>query len=191
MKTISVAIRLFVFLTIVTGIAYPLIITAIGQTVFRDRASGSPIIRDGVVVGSQLIGQEFTDPKYFWGRGSATGGHPYNSVTSGGSNLGPINQALIGPDGSIAQRVSTLRSAGGSPTDPTPTDLATTSASGLDPHISWKAADYQVRRVARARNMSVEAVQAVVNRHKVDRQLGILGEPVVNVLELNLELDRQ
>ena len=191
MKELTTAIRLFVALTILTGIIYPLLMTGIGQALFSNQVNGSVIVRDGKVLGSKLIGQQFDDPKYFWGRLSATGPFPYNAAASSGSNLGPTNPALIGDSkkkGSVGDRVEALKQAG-SASGPVPTDLATASGSGLDPHISPAAAEYQVARVAQARGMAVEDVRALVKKATTGRQFGFLGEPVVNVLELNLSLD--
>ncbi len=196
MRELVVAIRLFIVLTVLTGVVYPLIVTWIAQTAFRDKANGSLISKDGKIVGSRLIGQPFDDPKYFWSRPSATVPFPYNAAASGGSNLGPLNPALVGGKdsagkevpGAIADRVEALKVAGSSE-GKVPTDLVTASGSGLDPHISPEAADLQVARVAKARGMTSDAVRAIVNAHTEPRQLGLFGEPVVNVLELNLALD--
>jgi K+-transporting ATPase ATPase C chain len=180
------AASLFVALTVVTGIAYPLAVTAIAKVVFPDDASGSLIVRDGKAVGSRLIGQNFSAPGYFWGRPSATATLPYNGTASGGSNLGPINPALAD---AVASRIAALRAADPGNARPLPADLVTASASGLDPHISPAAADYQLERVARARQIDVARVKALVARYTEERQWGIFGEARVNVLELNLALD--
>ncbi len=180
------ALVLFLILTAITGIAYPLLVTAIAQVAFPAQAAGSLIIRDGKPVGSVLIGQSFSDPKHFWGRLSATAPQPYNGVASSASNLGPLNPALT--DG-IKSRVEALRTADPNNKAPVPVDLVTASGSGLDPDISLAAANYQVARVARARNLQPEAVLKLVTAHTQRRWLGILGEPRVNVLELNLALD--
>jgi len=180
------AISLFVLLTIVTGVVYPAIVTAITGIAFPDQASGSLVRRDGQVVGSILIGQTFTDPKHFWARPSATSPMPTNAANSGGSNQGPLNPALID---AVKGRVEALRKADPGNAAPIPVDLVTASASGLDPHISVAAAEYQVARVARARGLAPDAVRAAVSRHTEGRQLGFLGEPRVNVLALNLDLD--
>ena len=187
MKTLlRPAASLFVALTLVTGIAYPLAVTAIAKVVFPDAASGSLIVRDGKAVGSRLIGQNFSAPGYFWGRPSATATLPYNGTASGGSNLGPLNPALAD---AVASRIAALRAADPGNARPLPADLVTASASGLDPHISPAAADYQLERVARARQIDVARVKALVARYTEERQWGIFGEARVNVLELNLALD--
>jgi K+-transporting ATPase ATPase C chain len=187
MKTlIRPALTLFILLSAITGLIYPLLVTGISQAVFPAQAAGSLIERDGKLVGSRLIGQHFTDPKYFWGRPSATGPYPNNAAASSGSNLGPLNPAL---KAAVESRIKALREADPGNTQPAPVDLVTTSASGLDPHISPAAAEYQAGRVARARGLAPEAVEALVAQHTEDRQWGIFGEPRVNVLELNLALD--
>jgi len=180
------ALVLFLILTVMTGIAYPLLVTGIAQVAFPAQAAGSLITRDGKPVGSALIGQNFSDPKHFWGRPSATAPQPYNGVASTGSNLGPLNPALT--DG-IKSRVAALRAAEPNNTAPIPVDLVTASGSGLDPDISLAGAYYQMARVARARNIRPGAVLKLVAAHTQRRWLGILGEPRVNVLELNLALD--
>ncbi len=180
------AISLFVLLTLLTGVGYPALVTAIGAIAFHDQANGSLLRRDGQVVGSTLIGQPFGDPKHFWSRPSATSPMANNAANSGGSNQGPLNPALVD---AVRGRVEALRKADPGNTAPIPVDLVTTSASGLDPHISVAAAEYQVARVARARNLAADAVRAAIARHTEGRQLGFLGEPRVNVLALNLELD--
>jgi len=169
-----------------TGIAYPLVMTGFAQVVFPNAANGSLILRDGKLVGSELIGQPFDDPKYFWSRPSATTPYPYNAASSSGSNLAVTNPAQID---AIAQRVKKLRGADPGNTSPVPIDLVTASASGLDPHISVAAAKYQIPRVARTRGMEFDAVAKFVEEATVGRQLGLLGESVVRVLELNLALD--
>ena len=187
MKTlIRPAITLFILLSLVTGLLYPLLVTGISQAVFPAQAAGSLIERDGKLIGSRLIGQNFTDPKYFWGRPSATSPYPNNAAASGGSNLGPLNPAL---KAAVESRVKALREADPGNTAPVPVDLVTASASGLDPHISPAAADYQAGRVARVRGLAPEAVRALVAQHTEDRQWSLFGEPRVNVLELNLALD--
>ena len=179
------ALMSLLLLTLITGVAYPLVVTGIAQVVFPYRADGSLIVQDGKVVGSALIGQPFDDPRYFWSRPSATNPFAYNAAASSGSNLSPTNPALIS---AVQGRVDALRADPGS-AGPVPVDLVTASASGLDPHISPAAALYQVPRVARARKLSSEAVRALVDEHTVGRFLGVLGEPRVNVLALNLALD--
>ena len=180
------AITLFVLLTAITGVAYPLFITAIAQTAFPEEANGSLIVKDGKQIGSQLIGQNFTDPGYFWGRPSATAPTPYNGTASGGSNLGPLNSAL---SEAVQARIDALKTADPENTQAIPADLVTASASGLDPHISPAAADYQIERVARARQLDPAQVKSLVARYTEDRQWGIFGAPRVNVLALNLALD--
>jgi potassium-transporting ATPase KdpC subunit len=175
-----------VMLSVVTGLAYPAIVTVIAQTVFPRQANGSLIAKDGKTVGSALIGQPFDDPKYFWGRPSATTPFAYNAGSSSGSNQSPTNPDLIK---AVQGRVDALRAADPASTAPVPVDLVTASGSGLDPHISPAAALYQVSRVARARKMDVDAVRHLVAQHTEGRWLGLLGEPRVNVLELNLDLD--
>lgn len=177
------AIMLLIALTLITGVVYPAIVTVIGQLAFPVQANGSFIVVDGKTVGSSLIGQVFDEPQYFWGRPSAAGGG-YNGMASGSSNLGPTSKALIER---VTKAVDALRKANGG--GPVPVDLVTTSASGLDPDISPAAAAYQVERVAKARGMTVAAVEAAVGRHTRQPILGFLGEPRVNVLELNLDLD--
>lgn len=183
------AILILVLFTLITGVAYPGVVTAMGQIAFAAQANGSFITVNGQEVGSSLIGQAFDQPKYFWGRPSAAGvtaSNPagYDGTSSAGSNLGPTSKALIDR---ITAAVDQMRAANGG--GPVPVDLVTTSASGLDPDISPAAADYQVNRVATARGMTPDAVRAVVARHTSQPLLGFIGQPVVNVLELNLDLD--
>lgn len=179
-------------LTLITGVGYPLLVTGIAQVVFPAQANGSLIVEDGQVKGSNLIGQPFDDPRYFWGRLSATGVHPYNAfngdalVGSSGSNLGPLNPALAE---AVQARIDALRAADPQAAPPYPADLVTASGSGLDPHISPAAAAFQVRRVAQARGLSEEQVRELVSQYTEGRDLGILGEMRVNVLRLNLALD--
>jgi K+-transporting ATPase ATPase C chain len=180
------ALVLLVALTLITGVAYPLVVTGIAQVVFPSKAGGSILIRDGKAVGSRLIGQSFSDPKHFWSRPSATAPQPYNGLASGGSNLGPLNPALT--DG-IKSRMDALRAADPNNKSPIPIDLVTASGSGLDPDISLAAAYYQAPRVARERGLQPQAVLALIAAHSRGRWLGILGEPRVNVLDLNLALD--
>lgn len=177
---------IFVVLTAVTGLAYPAVMTVIGQAVFPSQANGSLIEKDGKAVGSALIGQQFDAPKYFWGRLSATTPMPYNATGSGGSNLGPLNPSLADQ---VKGRIAALRDAGTDMSKPVPVDLVTASASGLDPEITPAAAAYQVERVAKARNLAPDAVAQLVAANTKGRQFGVLGEPRVNVLQLNLALD--
>jgi K+-transporting ATPase ATPase C chain len=177
---------IFVVLAAITGLAYPAVITAIGQTAFASQANGSLVEANGKVVGSKLIGQQFDAPKYFWGRLSATSPMPYNASSSGGSNTGPTNPALADE---VKGRIAALQTAGTDMSKPVPVDLVTSSGSGLDPEISPAAAAYQVERVAKARRMSTNDVEALVERYTSGRQFGVLGEPRVNVLQLNLALD--
>jgi K+-transporting ATPase ATPase C chain len=179
------ALSLFVVLTVVTGVIYPLAVTGVAKVAFPSQAAGSLIVLDGKTVGSSLIGQNFTDPKFFWGRPSATSPMANNGQGSGGSNLGPLNPALT--DG-IKGRVDALRAADPGNKAAVPVDLVTTSASGLDPEISVAAALYQVPRIARLRGVAPEVIQGVVARNTVGRLFGLLGEPRVNVLNMNLEL---
>ncbi|MEY8170792.1 potassium-transporting ATPase subunit KdpC [Burkholderia multivorans] len=177
---------IFVVLTAVTGLAYPAVLTAFGQTVFPWQANGGLIERNGQVVGSALIGQSFDASKYFWGRLSATSPMPYNAAGSGGSNLGPLNPSLAEQ---VKARIAALRDAGTDLSKPVPVDLVTASASGLDPEITPAAAAYQIERVANARRLSRETVAQLVAANTTGRQFGVLGEPRVNVLKLNLALD--
>ena len=180
------ALVLFVLLTLLTGVVYPLLVTVVAQAAFPDQANGSLVFRDGTVAGSSLIGQPFDDPKYFWSRPSATAPFAYNAAASSGSNLGPINPALVD---AVKARVDALRAADPSNHAPIPADLVTASASGLDPHVSPAAARWQVGRVARARKLDPAAVEALVARNTEGRQWGFLGEERVDVLTLNLALD--
>ncbi|MDR6445711.1 UNVERIFIED_ORG: K+-transporting ATPase ATPase C chain [Burkholderia sp. 1263] len=179
-------IVIFAVLAALTGLAYPALITAVGQTFFHAQANGSLLEQDGKVVGSKLIGQQFDAPQYFWGRLSATSPMPYNAQGSGGSNLGPTNPALIDE---VKGRIDALQAAGTDLSKPVPVDLVTSSGSGLDPEISPAAAAYQIERVAKARKLAANDVQALVDRYTSGRQFGIFGEPRVNVLQLNLALD--
>lgn len=178
------AVALLVLITVLTGVVYPVVVWAVGQVAFHDQANGSLIVVDGRTVGSSLIGQAFSDPKYFWSRPSAAGKDGYDANGSAGSNLGPTSKDLIDR---ISADVDKLRAANGG--GPVPVDLVTTSASGLDPDISPAAAEYQVARVAKARGMSEDAVRAAVARHTDHPLFGFMGMPAVNVLELNLDLD--
>ena len=176
----------FVVLTMVTGVAYPLVVTGTGQLAFHRQATGSVFERDGRPAGSALLGQPFSDPAHFWSRPSATAPHPYNGAASAGSNQSPTNPALLD---TVRARVAALRAADPGNRAPVPVDLVTASGSGLDPHISPAAADYQVARVARVRGLSVHDVRLLVAAHTEGRPLGLLGEPRVNVLALNIALD--
>ena len=180
------AITLFVVLSVITGIAYPLAITGIAKGLFPTSAAGSLVEKDGKPVGSLLIGQNFTGAQYFWGRPSATGPYPNNAAASGGSNLGPLNPALAD---AVKSRIAALKAADPANTKPVPIDLVTASASGLDPHISPAAAEYQVERIAKTRNIDPAQVRKLVAEHTEGRQLWMLGEARVNVLALNLALD--
>ena len=187
LKQLRTSVLAIVMLIVGTGLLYPLAITAIGQTLFPKTANGSMIYRqDGKPIGSSLIGQPFDDPKYFWSRPSATGPFPYNAAASSGSNLGPTNEMLLK---SIHDRVDALHKVDPNNTAPIPVDLVTASASGLDPHITPAAALYQVNRVARLRGIPAAGLREMIDRHTQARLFGLLGEPGVNVLELNLELD--
>ena len=180
------ALVLLIVLSVLTGLIYPAVVTGVAQLVFPRQANGSLIVRDGKVVGSSLVGQPFDDPKYFWGRPSATSPFPYNAAASSGSNQGPTNPVLYD---AVKGRVEALRTADPGNTAPVPVDLVTASGSGLDPHISPAAALYQVGRVAKARKLDEGVVRQLVEQHTEGRQLGMLGEPRVNVLTLNLALD--
>lgn len=181
------SVMMTVLSTIVFGLLYPLAMTGLAQVLFPRQANGSLIVEGGRVVGSTLIGQPFSDPKYFWGRPSATSPFPDNAAASSGSNLGPTNQALLD---AVRQRIDDLRKADPGNTAPVPVDLVTASASGLDPDISPAAAQYQAARVARVRHMPLDTVDRLIRQHTAGRQFGVLGEPRVNVLELNQGLDR-
>lgn len=180
------ALSIFVLLTLITGVAYPLAVTGVAQVVFPHTANGSIVTVDGKPVGSTLIGQSFSAPKYFWGRPSATSPMANNGLASGGSNLGSNNPALLD---AVKDRITALRAADAGNTQPVPVDLVTASGSGLDPEISLAAALYQAPRVARERGLTPEAVRALIDRHAQTPWLGVVGEPRVNVLALNLALD--
>jgi K+-transporting ATPase ATPase C chain len=186
LKQLKIAAILFGLLALLTGLVYPALITLISQAVFPYQANGSLITHNGQVVGSELIGQQFTDPKYFWGRLSDTGNTPYDASNSAGSNLSALNPNLIS---NTAARLKALHDADPGNTLPVPVDLVTSSASGLDPNISVAAARYQAGRVARLRGLPLDQVQALIDSYTQGRVLGFLGEPRVNVLELNLALD--
>ena len=181
------AVSLFVLLTMITGVVYPLAVTGVAKLAFPQQAAGSLIVKDGKAVGSSLIGQNFTDPKYFWGRPSATSPMPYNGSGSGGSNQGPLNPALVD---AVKGRVEALKAAEPGNALPVPVDLVTASASGLDPHISVAAAQYQAARVGRVRGVAADALATLIERHTEGRLFGLLGEARVNVLGLNLDLDQ-
>jgi K+-transporting ATPase ATPase C chain len=187
-NNIKPAMLMLLFFTVLTGIAYPLAVTAIAQIVFPSQANGSLMGSDKQPLGSELIGQAFSRPEYFWGRPSATSPASYNGGASGGSNQGPTNPALID---AVQARIKALRDADPSHSEAVPVDLVTASASGLDPHISPAAAAYQISRVALARHMSPDRVRELVERYTEPRQWGVLGEPRVNVLKLNLALDQR
>jgi potassium-transporting ATPase KdpC subunit len=186
LQTTLQGLRMLIVMTVITGALYPLLVTAFAQAFFPDRANGSLIVEGGKLRGSTLIGQPFADPKYFSSRPSATSPMPYNGGASSGSNQGPTNPALAE---AVAARVKALRDAGGDPRRLVPVDLVTASGSGLDPHISPAAAEYQVARIARARGLEEGKVRVLLARHTEGRQFGMLGEPRVNVLALNLALD--
>ena len=187
MKTLlRPAVSLFVLLTAITGIVYPLAVTGVGKVAFPEAANGSLIFKDGKAVGSRLIGQTFTDPKHFWGRPSATGPMPYNASASAGSNQGSLNPALID---AVKGRIDALKAADPDNKLPNPADPVNASASGLDPHISPAAAEYQIERVARSRSLPVKAVSTLVAQNTEGRQWVVFGESRVNVLQLNIALD--
>lgn len=185
LSQLRVSVLMLLVLTLLTGVAYPLAITGVAQVLFHGKANGSLIVRDGQPIGSELIGQPFDDPRYFWSRPSATAPAPYNAAASSGSNLAVGNPAQLD---AIRQRVAKLHAADPDNKAPIPVDLVTASASGLDPHISPAAAQYQAARVARLRGLSLNAVTELIAKATEGRQLGILGEPAVNVLQLNLSL---
>ncbi|SMF17226.1 potassium-transporting ATPase subunit KdpC [Pseudogulbenkiania subflava] len=189
MKTlIRPALTLFLLLSVLTGLVYPAAVTGLARLFFPEQAAGSLIHRGGELVGSELIGQSFSGPRYFWSRPSATAPMPYNAGASGGSNLGPTNPALLD---AVKARVATVRAAHPAQTGPVPVELATASASGLDPDISPAAAYYQVERVAQARGLPVAALRTLVAQHTEGPQWGMFGQARVNVLKLNLALDQQ
>ncbi|HEY6722209.1 MAG TPA: potassium-transporting ATPase subunit KdpC [Burkholderiales bacterium] len=180
------ALVLMILMTVLTGVIYPMLITAVSHVGMSERANGSLIVRDGKAIGSELIGQPFADPKHFWSRPSGTSPYPYNAASSSGSNQGPLNPALTE---AVTGRIKALRDADPGNTAPVPADLVTASASGLDPHISPAAAEYQLARVAKARGLDSQKVRVLVAEATEGRQLGFLGESRVNVLKLNLALD--
>jgi K+-transporting ATPase ATPase C chain len=181
------ALRMLAVLTILTGLAYPLVVTGIAQVAFSHKANGSLVVAGDKIVGSDLIGQPFDDPKYFWSRPSATSPQPYNGAASSGSNQGARNPALAD---AVKDRIKALRDADPGNDAPVPVDLVTASGSGLDPHISVAAADYQAARVAKVRNAPLQQVQGLIAQNTEGRTLGVLGEPRVNVLGLNRALDQ-
>ena len=185
-RTLRPALSIFVLLTLVTGLAYPLLVTGLAQVLFRSAANGSIVVVDGKAVGSSLIGQSFTTPKYFWGRPSATSPMPNNGLASGGSNLGSNNPALLD---AVKGRIDALRAADPGNTLAVPVDLVTASGSGLDPEISLAAARYQAPRVARVRGQSLAQIETLIEANAQRPWLGVIGEPRVNVLALNLALD--
>jgi K+-transporting ATPase ATPase C chain len=185
-EQIKPAVMTFFLLTIITGIIYPLLVTGIARGFFHEKADGSLIYRSGTPVGSTLIGQPFDDPRYFRGRPSATSPVPYNAASSSGSNFGPLNPSF---GNAVKSRIAAIQSGDPNNKNPIPVDLISSSASGLDPHISLAGAYYQIPRVARLRGLSENTVRTVVRQHTSDRFLGLIGEPVVHVLEVNLALD--
>jgi K+-transporting ATPase ATPase C chain len=185
-KQLRPALLVLILFTVITGVIYPAVITSIAQVIFPYQANGSILVKNGKEVGSALIGQSFDDPRYFWGRLSATSPFPYDAAASSGSNLGPLNDVLTQ---TVKTRIDALRAADSGNTRPAPVDLVTASASGLDPHISPAAAEYQVARVAKVRHLDETRVRQLVEQNTSGRTLGLLGEPVVNVLQLNLALD--
>jgi K+-transporting ATPase ATPase C chain len=187
-REVRTAIVMFLLLTLVTGVAYPALVTLVAQLAFREQAGGSLVQVDGRLVGSRLIGQPFSSSKYFWGRPSATGPMPNNGAVSSGSNQGPLNPALLT---AIEGRIAALRAADPGNTNLVPVDLVTASGSGLDPQISVAAAEFQVSRVARARGLPEDKVRQLVRDATQGRTFGVLGEPRVNVLQLNLALDAE
>lgn len=187
LKQIIISMKMLLALMVLTGVIYPLAVTGISQIAFNHQANGSPVVRDGKLIGSELIGQSFDDAKYFWGRPSATS-PAYNASASSGSNLGPTNKALVE---TVENRVKALRAADPANAPLVPVDLATASGSGLDPHLSPQAAEYQIPRVARARGLKEEAVEELVKKFTEDRPFYIFGQPRVNVLKLNLALDEK
>jgi K+-transporting ATPase ATPase C chain len=186
-RLIRPAVSLLALMTILLGIVYPLVITGVAKVAFSRQAEGSLIYQNGKLIGSTLIGQSFSDPKYFWGRPSATSPQPYNGLASSGSNLGPLNPALLD---AVKANVKALHDADPDNRQPVPVDLVTASGSGLDPEISPAGAHYQAARVARARNLPLAQVQALIGAHEQGRLFGLFGERRVNVLNLNLALDR-
>jgi K+-transporting ATPase ATPase C chain len=187
MRLMRPAVSLLVLMTLLVGIVYPLVITGAAKAAFPRQAAGSLIYQDGKLIGSTLIGQSFSHPKYFWGRPSATTPQPYNGLASSGSNLGPLNPALVD---AVKANAKALHDADPDNQQPVPVDLVTASASGLDPEVSLAAAEYQAARVARARHLELAQVEELINSHERERLWGFIGERRINVLELNLALDR-
>jgi K+-transporting ATPase ATPase C chain len=187
LSQLRAALVMFGLLTALTGVVYPAFVTVVAQFVFPHHANGSVLTRDGIAIGSELIGQPFDDARYFWGRPSATVPHPYNPASSSGSNLGPTNPAQLA---AVRERVAAMRAAHPDQAGEVPVELVTASGSGLDPHICPAAAEYQVTRVAKARAMNPSQMRRLVEQHTETRTFGILGEPRVNVFRLNLALDR-
>jgi K+-transporting ATPase ATPase C chain len=187
LKQIKISLIATLLFTVLCGLAYPLVVTGIAQVLFPGKAGGSLIKENGKIVGSELIGQAFSTPKYFWGRLSATNPYPYNAGASSGSNMGPLNPALVA---AVKKRIADLKEVDATNAEPVPVDLVTASGSGLDPNISIAAAVYQLHRVAAARDLTIAQVQSLIDRYTEGREFGFLGEPRVNVLELNLALDR-
>jgi K+-transporting ATPase KdpC subunit len=186
-RQLKIAALFLLIFTVITGVIYPLVVTGAAQALFHSKANGSMIEDNGTLVGSELIGQPFSDPRYFWGRLSSTAEYPFNASASSGSNYGPSNPALLA---AVQARIDALKTVDPDNTLPIPVDLVTASGSGLDPNISVAAAQYQINRVARERNLSVDVVSALVKKYTSGRQFFIFGEPRVNVLELNLALDK-
>ncbi len=186
MKQLRPALTVFAMLSLVTGLAYPLAMTGLSQLLFPAEANGSLIVKDGKAMGSSLIGQNFSNPNYFWGRPSATSPMPYNAANSGGSNLGPTNPATLD---AVKARIAALKAAGPVPEGPVPADLVQASSSGLDPEITPAAALYQVPRIAKVRNIPVEKIKELIDANTLGHQWGVLGQSRVNVLKLNLALD--
>ena len=186
LKSVRTSIILILLFTVLTGLVYPFIVTGLAQLIFPRKANGGMLTKEGKAIGSELIGQQFSSPKYFWSRPSATSPFAYNAGASSGSNFGPLNPALFE---AVGKRVKDLRDADPQNAEPVPVDLVTASGSGLDPHISAAAALYQIPRVARTRHMNEGTVQSLVDQYTEGRQLGFLGEPRVNVLRLNIALD--
>lgn len=188
MQSLRISVLMWVTLTVIFGVAYPGITTLVAQTLFAGQSQGSLMVKDGKTIGSRLVGQNFSDPKYFWGRLSATGPVPYNAAASSGSNLGIANETFLN---NAKARIAALAAADPANKAAIPVDLVTASGSGLDPHISPAAAEYQAARVARLRGMGYDTIKTLIAEHTQSRQWGVFGEPVVNVLTLNLALDEK